>query len=265
MEFEDAEMKVAVQNVLEMIQNETKNSILFQRQLSQLLENGATDRLLERLEKGRDYYFDLLKTCLKKILVHTAEVENFSRTKNYLEELSEVELLIFSKLGEVKKVAHLVPAILKGGPTAKLDAAKQELVRLRRQLYEDAAKSARDNPKFASTKTGRKKTGKGAPSIKLAKGETYEITYKLSEEGKTIKEIKEIRGLAESTIRGHLAKGIEAGKVSIHRHLSEDRIGEIVGLIKSKQGDIRLVREAYPSKYDYGTLKMVQAYLSLVE
>ena len=265
MEFEDAEMKVAVQNVLEIIQNETKNSILFQRQLSQLLENGATDRLLERLEKGRDYYFDLLKICLRNILIHTAEVENFSKTKSYREELSEVELLIFNKMGEIKKVSQLVPVILKGEEAAKMDSDKQELAKLRQQLYEDAAKSARDNPKFASTKTGRKKTGKNAPGIKLAKGETYEITYKLSEEGKSIKEITALRGLAESTIRGHLAKGIEAGKVSIHRHLTEDKIGEIAEIIKVKKGDIRLVREAYPDKYDYGTLKMVKAYLSLVE
>src|SRR5690606_1150644 len=98
---------------------------------------------------------------------------------------------------------------------------------------------------------------------KLAKGETYEITYSLSENGKTIKEIAEERGLAESTIKSHLAKGIGLGKISIHRHLSEELIREISEVINAKDGDLGLIRQENPDKYDYGTFKMVAVYLSM--
>ena len=84
----------------------------------------------------------------------------------------------------------------------------------------------------------------------------------MSEEGKTIKDIAEARGLAESTIKGHLAKGIGLGKVSIHQHLSEEVVGEIAGLIQSKEGNLAKIREEKPGKYDYNTLKMVAAFLS---
>jgi hypothetical protein len=62
-----------------------------------------------------------------------------------------------------------------------------------------------------------------------------------------------------------LARGIAEGKVSIHSHMSEMEISEIEALIKSKNGDIVLVRQEFSSKYDYGTLKMVANYLANLE
>jgi len=262
MEFEDPEMQVAMQIVQADVLQENKNTLKYQRQLLGLLQENEQDRLLERLEKGSRYYSDLLKICLKKLLVHAAEVEKFSRTKSYLEGLSELELLLVRKLGDVGKVTLLVPSIMRGAELAGMDSLNRELVKLRTGLWEEAKQAAMENPKFASTKTGRKKKEKGAPRIKLGKGETYEITYGLSDEGKSIKEIAETRGLAESTIMSHLAKGIESGKVSIHQHLNNKLIDDVRKLIQSKEGNLALVREEHPGKYDYGTLKMVAAFLS---
>jgi uncharacterized protein YpbB len=142
-----------------------------------------------------------------------------------------------------------------------MDKVTQELIHLRLSLAQDAKQAAKDNPKFASNKTGKKKKEKGEAKLKMEKGETYEITYELSQSGKSIADIALERGLAESTIRGHLARGIAEGKVSIHAHMGEKEIQEISDLIKSKNGDIVLVRQEFPSKYDYGTLKMVANHL----
>ena len=262
MEFEDPEMQVAMQIVQADVLQENRNTLKYQRQLLGLLQENEQDKLLERLEKGSQYYSDLLKICLKKLLVHAAEVEKFSRTKSYLEGLSELELLLVRKLGDVGKVTLLVPSIMRGAELEGMDSLNRELVKLRTGLWEEAKQAAMENPKFASTKTGRKKKEKGAPRIKLGKGETYEITYGLSNEGKSIKEIAETRGLAESTIMSHLAKGIESGKVSIHQHLNNKLIDDVSKLIQSKEGNLALVREEHPGKYDYGTLKMVAAFLS---
>ena len=87
----------------------------------------------------------------------------------------------------------------------------------------------------------------------------------LRQTNKSISEIASERELAESTIRGHLAKGITEGKVSIHSHLSQKEIEEIGNLIQSKNGDIVLVRQEFPAKYDYGTLKMVANHLAKSE
>lgn len=95
----------------------------------------------------------------------------------------------------------------------------------------------------------------------MEKGETYEITYNLCQQGKSIIEITEARELAESTIKGHLVRGIAAGRVSIHNHLNPETILEVSGILESNAGDIGLVPQEFQGKYDYGTLKMVAAYM----
>jgi len=265
MEFEDPEMKQAMPQIQSDIITESRNTVKYQKQLLWLLQENEREKLLERLEKGSRYYSDLLKVCLKKMLVHIAEVEQFSRTKTYKEGLSEVELLLVKKIGEVDRVTLLIPSILRGAEVEKMNSLNEELIKFRSNLYEAAKQAAKENPKFASTKTGRKKKEKGTPSIKLSKGETYEITYGLSKEGKSIQEIAEARGLAESTIKGHLAKGIGVGKVSIHQYLTEEVVSEVTKLIQTKEGNLAMIRDENPGKYDYGTLKMVAAHLSTQE
>ena len=265
LEFEDAEMQQAVQLIQMEIVKESENTLKFQRQLLQLLGTGDEERLLDRLEKGSQYYSALLEDCLKKLLIHVAEVEQFSRTKSYLEGLSELELVLVKKLGDVGKVTLLIPTIISGRDVQKMDDLSQKLIKLRGELWEEAKQAAKNNPKFASTKTGRKRKEKGAPGIKLAKGETYEITYSLCDEGKSIKDIAEARGLAESTIKGHLARGIGEGRVSIHSYLDQGLIDEIGKLIRAKEGNLTSVRDEHPDKYDYGTLKMVAAYIEKEE
>ena len=265
MEFEDPEMQRAIPEIYEGILQEGENTYKFQRQLLQILQVNEEEKLLDRLEKGSQYYAKLLKESLRKLLIHSGEVERFTRSKSYLEGISEIELMVFKKLTEIKKVTFLIPAILNGEEIGKMEKVSQELINLRISLAQDAKQAAKENPKFASNKTGRKKKGKGESKLKREKGETYEITYELSQSGKSIAEIASERGLAESTIRGHLAKGIAEGKVSIHSHMGEKEIREIGELIKSKNGDIVLVRQEFPAKYDYGTLKMVANHLAKLE
>src|SRR5690606_15416613 len=66
LEFEDAEMQQAVPLIQMEIVKEGDNTLKFQRQLLQLLGSGDEERLLERLEKGSQYYSRLLEDCLKR-------------------------------------------------------------------------------------------------------------------------------------------------------------------------------------------------------
>ncbi|WP_194976924.1 helix-turn-helix domain-containing protein [Aquiflexum lacus] len=261
LEFEDQEMKEAIPEIYTSLIKESSNTSKFQRQLVALLYHKNDLKLMERLEKGSKYYADLLKECLKNLLIHSAEVERFSKTKKYLEGLSELEIILLKKLGDIQKVTFLIPAILNGEEIGKMTDLSHNLVQLRILLYQEAKNAAKENPKFSSTKTGRKKKEGGVPKIKLEKGETYEITFEMSQSGKSIIEIVQERGLAESTIKGHLAKGIAAGKVSIHNHLSNEEITEISSLIESENGELGTLRQKYPDLYDYGTLRMVAAHI----
>ncbi|AFL84409.1 PIF1 helicase/Helicase [Belliella baltica DSM 15883] len=262
MEFEDQEMQKAIPEIHQSISDEDSNTYKFQRQLLHLLQTNEENHLMDRLEKGSEYYFKLLKGLLQKLMLHAAEVERFSKTKIYLEGLAEIEIILLKKLSELQKVTFLIPAILNGEEIGKMESINRNLIQLRISLAQEAKQAAKDNPKFASGKTGRKKKKAESPNIKLEKGETYEITYTLSQEGKSFSEIAAYRGLAESTIKSHLARGITAGKVDIFNHLSDELVKEISVLIEIENGELGIIREKHPGKYDFGTLRMVFAHIT---
>lgn len=262
MVFEDKEMREAMGLILEKTSQEEGNTYKFERQLNYLVHTNDQLQLMDRLEKGSTYYSKLFKSILKDIITHQAEVEQFTKTKGYLDSISEIETMLLRKLNEIMKVGILVPAILNGEEIGRLSQITDSLTQLRISLAQEAKEATRDNPKFASTKTGRKKKKEGTPKIKLEKGETYEITYTLSREGHSVEEIAKERGLAKSTIESHLAKGILKGQVDIHQHLSKEIVQEAAILIEIANGEISKVVEKYPEKFDYATLRMVAAHMA---
>lgn len=262
MEFEDEEMRAAIPSLIELVKSETENTARFQRQLINLLHTGDMDRLMDRLEKGSAYYSNVLEKALSIILLHTAEVSRFSKTKEYLDTLSSIELGLFRKWEEVRRILLLSRAIIDGEAIGKFDQIQHELIAWRLNAAMEAKRAAAENPKFSKSKTGKKRKTEKEPSLKRLKGETYLITFEMSEEGKNISEIATERGMAESTIRGHLARGIEEGKVDIHRHMSQPEIDSLVAILEKHKGEIGEIRQNHPELYDYGSLKMVKSYVN---
>lgn len=262
-EFEDLEMRSAIPKILEAINLESDNTIKFQRQLIQLLIAGENEKLNERLEKGSNYYQSFLITEWKNLLNHAAEVERFSKTKKYLEGLSQIELSLIKKLTGIKKITALTPAILQGKETGKLNNLIEEIKTLRISYVQQAKETAINNPKFLKSKTGKKKKDDDSPSLKRVKGETYEITYNMSDAGASIEEIAQQRSLAESTIKGHLAKGIQERRISLFTHMDEDTFKKVAKIINKYDADLGRIRQEEPGTFDYGTLKMVAAHMAL--
>lgn len=256
LEFEDPEMLVAIPEVFQLLAEERENTQRFGRQLLQLLQTQQEDKLMERLEKGGQYYRELLSKTLKRILVHRGMVEQFSQTKKYLEGLDAIEEGILKKYLEISKVGRLIQAILKGDVPGKMDDLEMQVKSLRLQFLQIAREKATDKIKEVKTKTGRKKAGSVKP--KRQKGDTHEVTFELHKSGKKIEEIAKERSLAESTIKGHLAKGIEVGRVALEDCLPMSVISEIDSQLDTFK-DLSSLREHFEGKYDYGTVKMVIA------
>ncbi|SDZ42241.1 MULTISPECIES: ATP-dependent DNA helicase [Rhodonellum] len=134
MEFEDQEMKNAMKLLQEDLIKEETNSQKFQNQLFFLLQKNEENQLMDRLNKGSGYYSKILMECLSKLLTHAGEVEQFSKTKNYLEGLSEIEVILFKKINAVQKVTFLVSAIMKGEEIGRMNSISRELVHFRISL-----------------------------------------------------------------------------------------------------------------------------------
>jgi uncharacterized protein YpbB len=164
---------------------------------------------------------------------------------------------------QIQKISILVAAILQNNEIGRLESVQQEIRDLRMDLVHEAKNLAENNPKFLKNRTGKKKKSGDTPKLKRVKGETYEMTYELSEKGGSIEEIAVQRGLAESTIKSHLAKGIKEGRVSLFDHMDEATYQKVAEMIKKYNGDLGAIRQNAPGTYDYGTLKMVAAHMEL--
>ncbi|WP_100627322.1 helix-turn-helix domain-containing protein [Algoriphagus formosus] len=255
-EFEDETMQSAIPEIQEQFRSELGNSERFRQQLLYLLQSQDQKLLHERIAKGSAYYEKILIKILEKIHLQAQMVSNFSRTKKYLEGLEGIEQSVFRKLLQIRKVGALTSSILAGEVSGKMTALEKDLVQLRQQLIQKNRAIAGEKIHEIKNKTGRRKSSSAKP--KRQKGDSVELTLQLFESGKKIPEIVLERGLAESTIKGHLAEGISAGRIELEDCLPAEVILEVMGSLDKFSG-MKELREHFNGKYDYATLKMVLA------
>ncbi|MHA7128972.1 helix-turn-helix domain-containing protein [Algoriphagus namhaensis] len=256
MEFEDPEMQQAMPGLVKALAEQAGIAQRFTQQLRSLLVKGDFKLLQERLDKGAVYFLEFLEKTLERLLIHLAEVSRFSRVKTYTSGLEELEVALLKKYEDINQIQLIVAAILQGKKPEKSNALRDQKNQLRIRLRDKAKALAEENPKFATNKTGRKK--KGSPSLKRKVGETYEITFAMIDEGKSIGDIVVERGLAESTIKSHLARGIREGKVELEDCLPQETIFAIRSAMEEGLSPQQL-RERFDDQFDYNTIRMVMA------
>lgn len=256
MEFEDESMQKAMEVLQSRFDDEKKNTITYRNQLLGLLRQNDPEKLLGRIRKGSTYYSGFMEENLRQLLLHVAEVEQFTRTKTYLNALSEIDQLLMKTMGEIDKAGLITDCIISGKEIPKLDEEHENRTKRRVELMTAARQAAEENPKFAKRKSGRKRK-------KREKGETYTITFGMLKEGMRPEEIASKRSMAVSTIEGHIARGISAGEVRILDLVSEDIVDEVADKLRTLSGGINEVHKALNGKYTYGVLRMVQAHLTV--
>ena len=259
MEFEDADMRDALPNVRQNVNSEFENARKFRNQISHLLQTGDYNTLKARVEKGSAYYLNFLNDLLYQILLHKEEAAGFARSKTYVNAIAEIDQLLMRNIADVQKAQRLTKSVLAGEEIENGDEERRKRNAKREAFLNKIESHIRENPRKGTTKTGRKKKTK---SGKVQKGATYEETYKLIKEGLTLEQIAIKRSLAESTIEGHAARGIAAGKVDVLKFLKPDEIDEITrSYEKSEEEGMNAVYADLKGKYSYGKLRMVQMLL----
>jgi len=262
-QFEDEEMRSALDVIATNMRSEADNTQKFVQQLRHLLQVNDSVRLLERIEKGSAYYIGFVEKNLRLLLKHIQEVKQFSRTKTYLDALAEIDLILMKNWEQMDKARDVAEAIIQGKEIKKNLERDTERSLLRRKLATDAEKEAEKNPKNTSRKSGKTRKGKKEKGAVPQKGATYEATYALVKDGLSVAEIAEKRGMAQSTIEGHIAKGIEAGDVDINKFMSEDDRETIEMVIKANpKENSGFVYGKLNGQYSYGQIRMVQAHIS---
>ena len=96
-------------------------------------------------------------------------------------------------------------------------------------------------------------------------GSTYEQTKQLLAQGLSLDEVAHRRGLAKSTIMGHIDRLVQAGEaIDLRRYLPPpERTKEIQdALLESHSNSLVPVKEALGEDYNYGELRLVRAFMS---
>jgi len=257
--FAAEDMKPATEQIKRAFAHEVENLARFRTQLESLLVHGPREGLLDRIVKGSAYYDNLLREQLKSLLTHTELVRRRSRTKTYVSELEEFDLLITRKRDQIGRSAYLAESVLEDREIVRTEVESPARQRDRASLLEYAREIASALPENTGGKTVKKakKVTKKKSTVS-----TFEETFKLLQSGLTIEEIASRRSLTTSTIETHLTRFVQAGTVDVRKLMTDEVLSEIIHLLQSSEGrGLKTVYARAGGKFSYQQLKMVEAHL----
>lgn len=117
----------------------------------------------------------------------------------------------------------------------------------------DKVKVNKEKPKKEKKEELRDDTGK-----KLS---TFECSYKLYNQGNTIEQIAEKRGLNQSTIEGHLARYVASGDIDVHEFVDGDTLQKVEAYCMEhpEEKALKPIFEHFDAKIPYNVLRMAIA------
>ena len=110
-----------------------------------------------------------------------------------------------------------------------------------------------EKPKKVNKEEPRDDTGK--------KLNTFEYSYWLYNQGNTVNQIAEKRGLNQSTIEGHLARYVASGDIDVHEFVDADTLQNVEAYCMEhpEEKALKPIFEHFDSKIPYGVLRMAIA------
>lgn len=183
--------------------------------------------LKERCQKAIEYFTEnIFEQLIKPLHAHIQELAYKAKVKKYVRHLQQIQQ------GWWNKVSHLYQGQF-----------------MDEQLYAGEIKYSREKlEQVVSSNTSGKKE----------KGGTYQDTLDLHRKGISLKEIAEVRSLALSTIKGHMAKWILTGDVNVSELLPAETIQEVSRFLKQNpEKTVSAALNVFGDKYDGGDLRMI--------
>ena len=90
---------------------------------------------------------------------------------------------------------------------------------------------------------------------------TFEYSYWLYNQGNTVNQIAEKRGLNQSTIEGHLARYVASGDIDVHEFVDADTLQKVEAYCMEhpEEKALKPIFEYFDAKIPYGVLRMAIA------
>jgi len=230
-------------NLIEVAEN-------FSKQLHKIIESHspkASEVLYERLEAANGYFLPRLKPLCDMILERLAELSHVKGTKAYQEKLRAIEIVLFRCRFKMVKASKMAEASIN-----KQEFSKQTLMSSPLLAERSEEMKAFDELKKKPLDAEQKKN--------LGKVDTKEISFNLMQEGKTVQQIAEERGIAETTISGHLAHFVENGRLDVSYLLDDKKLEEIQKAVEEAGPDkLSPLKAILGDNYSYEEIRFAVA------
>jgi len=239
----------------------------FRGQIDRLFSEQRIDanHIMERVEAGYNYFFKPLDGMVYSTLKKMAEVQQKKNTKNYNEELEELDQLLTDTVLRLKKARILTEALLTGRELEKNVILNQEVknykitkVALVKNELRESKTTFDFDTDFIEVKT-KSSTKKVSKKDKIS---TYDQTLAMLKDGKTVEEIAKERQLGETTIYGHCVRLIRLEKLELDEVLEKDRIAALSEIFGQYDGmSLTPLKEKVGEDFTWEELKLYQASL----
>lgn len=236
----------------------------FQQQLQAIFSKEHLDLpfLNERVHAAYNYFFKTLDATLTSNLRKIGELSRVRKTKQYAEELEELDEILTATIIKLKKTRLLIEAVSNGQEITKKAIWNSEIAHYKTNKLELIREELKQIPSLLDEPEDEliilKTKPKNTPKEK--KIDTHTQTLELFREGKTGEEIARIRQLSSGTIYGHFAELIKRKQLLLSDVMSLERIAEMKELFGDyAETSLSPLKEKLGDKVTWAELKMYQA------
>mgnify|MGYP005989552823 CR=1 FL=1 len=210
----------------------------FVQQLRSLFATEPTDKnaIKDRLQAAYDYFYPILDQVYFSNLKKIGELSRINKTKQFVDELRDLEKLMFEIIVQLKKSLEMTKAFAQGEAITKEAFKKSDILQYRSQKLEKLKAEMQTGRDMFSSKEEefseevffeKAKSKSGSRKKKEEKISTFEKTFKLFESGVSIEEIAKERQLSEKTIYSHLEKLIQEEKLEVEDVLTPETLAHL--------------------------------------
>ncbi len=210
------------------------------------------------------HFFDVLDPIIANVLEKIEIVKRSKRSKEYFDELFELEERTTSVVLNMKRACLLIKTHLDGQSITK-DALTDDFVKsyrsgklenAKQKVKESKLQVIDDEEDFSYYKRKEKKP-------KTEKKPTEEVTFEYWQKGMKMDEIAKERVVTVGTVQGHMARLVAKGKIHVSELFTSGQIQKLSVIFENYGGEnLAELKEKAGDDFSYGELRIFKASLT---